>query len=1036
MSIDRRDDADNPSNIVNIAQPASVEAASVSIAGSPWRPEHYNPLITGSGARKLADSAVAPLVAFARGYESVQGDQAKEFAKRWGIGDARTKRGGQFLASFRDDGDALVMPWYSVDQQKLDVEDLVKESTHNLQLRPKNARVDERGRPVKYEFLIGSDTVLDFHPATSRRWVHGARRVLLAEGLLKADSALTAQLRSHVRDEELYVMAADQNRQNAIERLAALIERIPSGERIAIIGLAGVGNWKQNPEWAGVDVRQKDVLIAFDGDVNTNYNVWSQASQLFTFLEASKRGVPHLVDLASHPMYESAAAATKGFGLDDFFAGVGAWRDLDVMLSDGLPERPARPDDARVGEWRVASDGLSTEECAPVTDSFGNVIGVSWELRVPLGGRMLYSQTRRTPTDDELRTGIFGAGLAETDHAPRCAIEVRWLDKATDREVTATITGPARIAAMDPRDWDRAGAIVPEKLLYHPEWPPKRAMEWLKAVKANEPARMQEQTIWATSGWVPVPGEQVPAYIVGSTVIAPSDEAAMHVQSGVTNAHLAKSSRFGLSDVYTVDDLRDPTQKHDLREDLLELVDTFILDSPWKTKPIAVCVLAAALRPTIPRRNATTFYVVGAAGKGKSWTVRQIMSFWQARAGAWVHELPGSANDTFASTEHALSLMPIWVADDLAPNVDARHASNQESQLESLIRSVFNDLGKRRMNADGTSRSVSEPRSLFVITAENEPGTQSIRERIVNLNLDGLRDGAVERATALGATTLTASRVTAAMIRWQQRSVAPGGEYESWEELIEHTTAMYDYSVEMAKEVLIELGVDRSQAARPAGIVADLCLGLIRLSDLLESVGLKSMAEEHIHWNEGGWLRMIAEQVVLSHLDKAEQAPGVVLMEALRGVLTSGKAYVAAENGSTPFGFQNGARLNALLGWKSDGVEHETATGTRIGYLIIRDGRRIIVFNANAAFDAAKNAYPTRIGHGAKAPNHWRDWAAQGYWSTKWAGPDKNSHVRDVKPHGKVVAVDLDTFLDIELEDIPGEVENRALFGASESKGD
>lgn len=51
-----------------------------------YSPQQYSPNVTDSGALKLADSAVAPLVASARGYSWLQQDAVKTFVADKGMG--------------------------------------------------------------------------------------------------------------------------------------------------------------------------------------------------------------------------------------------------------------------------------------------------------------------------------------------------------------------------------------------------------------------------------------------------------------------------------------------------------------------------------------------------------------------------------------------------------------------------------------------------------------------------------------------------------------------------------------------------------------------------------------------------------------------------------------------------------------------------------------------------------------------------------------------------------------------------------------
>ena len=116
---------------------------------TPWTAADYAPIVRQSGAVKLASAGIAPLVVAARGYESVAEPQSKDFSKRNGIGDGRSKRGQQFNACFRDGGDLLSMPWYSVDQQVRLAEELDLSSPVSIQIRPQNPRKNDHRSRLK-----------------------------------------------------------------------------------------------------------------------------------------------------------------------------------------------------------------------------------------------------------------------------------------------------------------------------------------------------------------------------------------------------------------------------------------------------------------------------------------------------------------------------------------------------------------------------------------------------------------------------------------------------------------------------------------------------------------------------------------------------------------------------------------------------------------------------------------------------------------------------------------------------------------------
>lgn len=950
-----------------------------SAARTPWLPQHFNPLVTRSGAVKLAASGIAPLVAAARGYESVDKAQAKDFAKNWGIGDGRSKKGSQFLASFRDDGDVLVMPWYRAGQSRLSALDFVKPSPDSLQIRPENPRIsDVSNKPVKYEFLVGEDTVIDYHPAVTHMWLSGVRRTMIAEGLLKGDSALSAQLRHHVGDAELYLVDGDYDRLKAMTRLAGLMDRIPPDERVGILNIAGVGNWRSNPEWSLTDLKGQEVLIAFDADVKENWNVWNMAKDLFNFVENSRKATPYLIAIHESPAGGPAVAGSSAkIGLDDFFYSIGDWSDLDSMLVPELPERPARGENDVADDllWRVTEDGCAVEECKKFNDPEGNLLSIRWLTRVRIGGRISRFETRRAATRGEIAGRAFGYQVVPERYPLFCTVTLSWRDDATDQVISADVTGPGTILNYPPAEWVRYGAVLPKALLRHPEWPPHKGPEWLQAIKGNNSEDVEDLTIWTTMGWVPVENEDTQAFIVGNDIVAISDAAAKSTMPGVDENLLAGSTAFGVDDVYTGPGFTDPAGKYNLVADIKEIYGAYITDGPWKTPQQAMTMLAAALRPTVPLPTSVACYFVGAPQQGKSWTAKRIMAFWQHEKNSW-ESLPGSASDTYASTENAVSKTPIWVVDDFAPTADRRVAESMESSIGSLIRAVNNNLSKRRMNMDMTAQAVPTPMALLILTAENEHSMQSIRERVVNVEFTGLVSKKMGRLNKLSARGTTASRVTAAILRMYIQKGAEAG----WQNMVRELVEIRDNAIEEARKLLMAVKIAEADASRPAEIIGDLSMGLAAFAELAEMMGLYKISDA-FGWGPGDGCLLITEQVSYGHLNKSDVSPGRVLLDSIRNLLAAGKGHIARmdKSGVEPYEGADFDLQNALLGWSRDGQGIWRPRGTTIGYVAPmkkREGEEahdIIYLSRDDAFNEAQRAYPKRIQHGVDPTTSWRN---------------------------------------------------------------
>ncbi|MGY6496643.1 MAG: hypothetical protein ACXIUP_00280 [Microcella sp.] len=946
---------------------------------TPWSAKDYAGIAPGSGAVKLASSGVAPLVAAARGYSTVTPESADDFATKRGMGDRRSKMGRQFRGLFLDGGDALIMPWFRLDQMQASVDEIEAQRDTTVQYRPSNPRINEHGKVVKYEFASGGGTFLDVHPATPRTWFSSTPRTLIAEGLLKGDSALTAQLRTWYDDDTLAATSADvSNRNTALRRLAQLLDGIPQSERTSIVSIGGVGNWRQNPEWFGMRLQGKPVIVAFDGDVDTNWNVWAQAADMYQFLADSKKAEPALLSLSSNPTAAAALHDDPHMGLDDFFRSHGVWADLESMIQPDLPARPARADQAQIGDWRVSPDGLNVQEYVE-TPSEGSARGLGhWVTRVPLGGRVYSYEVHRPASDEENEGKPFGSGLNESNYPKFCSIELAWADHVTNNPVTATITGPSSILSYPPSEWERKGASIPKEIELHEHWPPQRGAEWLRAVKRNRADEIDSRTVWATMGWVPVEGEESQAFVVGKQVIAQNEGAARGTIPGVVGSQLTNAERFGLHDVYTGPNFTDPTGEHNLADDLRTLLDVYWYNTPWLNQRIAATMLSMALRPAVPLPTSVAAYFVGAPQKGKSWSARQCMSFWQARSGVWKHTLPGSASDTFATTESAVAKTPIWVVDDLAPQTDRKTAEMQESKIGDLIRAVHNKLGKRRMNRDMTEREVPTPMALTIFTAENEAPVQSIRERVVSVEFTGLRAKEMNAADDLANKTTVASRVTAALVRMY---IARGQE-QGWEQIVATLRKEREDGIEIAREILEGLGIARGDTSRPAEIAADLSMGLQGLVDLLLLLGMDEEADL-IDWGSPEqMLYLVAEQVGQGHLNKAQVSPGQVLLDCIRGLLASGAGHIAnVENPSAPpISGDNAAAANMLLGWVADSQGDMRPRGSTLGYLTKvgtpgsdKEPDEILFMLADDAFQLAQTKYPKRIQYGASPTTSWRN---------------------------------------------------------------
>ena len=337
--------------------------------GGHWTREQYeNTWVSGTQVDKLMDSAVAPLVAAARGYSTIeprainlQGrEQATDLRHYQGynphaIPDEGPQR-QRLQACLEKGGDILVMPWTDPEEAATGAAASVN------QYRPSKPAIDGNGRPQKYEFPARRRVPIGVHPAFPGSYKKGATTVIIAEGLLKGDSALSAMLTERLGDATRLNWDGG-TREEAIERLRGLLEEATgdpeTGEYapVLILTIGGSGNWHDSPDWDTYRLGGRRVLIGFDGDVATNPDVYAQAKKLWALLSTTKK-------VKSLGLLSPTVKGNPTAGIDDYLAYHGEWSDLLEQVQYKLPKAPLNPkilDLAAEKAAEAAKTGLTIE---------------------------------------------------------------------------------------------------------------------------------------------------------------------------------------------------------------------------------------------------------------------------------------------------------------------------------------------------------------------------------------------------------------------------------------------------------------------------------------------------------------------------------------------------------------------------------------------------------------------------------------------------------------------------------------------------
>lgn len=942
-----------------------------------WGPEDYGITLAGSGALKLADSGVAPLVALARGYARVDEGNFSEVMKTVGS-KLNSKQGRRLKRTIGEGtGEGMTMPWYSI----ADLQNARRTGNSAepicYQIRPARPEMGDNGRPLKYEFLFGGITPLDIHPAVPSTWIDSTPVVVIAEGLLKGDSALSAYLFENGASwEDLAGVGVE----DPAARLAELLDAIPEANRLVIISIACIYNTSQNPvDWREINLKGREGWIAFDADLEENKFVYDAAVRLWKDLEGRARmGKMRILNPTSTT---GDGGMIAKMGVDDYLAQVGQWSDLISFLVDELPAPPQRDSDEKAGNWRVSKDGCSAEECVPVMNGPGGTLsGYAWDEKVDLGGRIHGSDTRRQPTDSEIRRGVLDPNIGVDDvEAINARVEISWR-AGGDKDgaiLTAIVEGPENFLGYSPAEWDKRGARITTALLRHPSWPPRGVSgeKWLSAIKGHRVSDIVDSTRWMQMGWVPVEGHD-PAFIIGDQVIGDPDMEPASVLPGVDSSELPVTGHYGVNKNAIDADWSDPRHVESMRQDLRDVIKAYVTDEPFTKRESVALILAAALRPVLPLRPRATCYLWGPKGGGKSWGAERMMAFWARQEGDWIGMLPGSAKDTFAYLENAVARANIWVVDDLAPSSNKRQVETENQKLEDLTRQIFNNATKGRMNADMTSRKVNKPVAQLIMTAENELTTPSARERLVplyigkgSLNPSSAPTDALEALHAEG----TPARLSAHLIRYVRHQAAEqDGGWAAW---MTNLDARVKHSQEIVSRRMKDKGAASGSLKRTATLAADLIIVFDLVRQFARYLGMERDIIEL--FSSEGLPKDLIELVHNAHAENQTHAPGVSVISALSMLLSMGRAHVAAaEDPLRPplvdSDGQSDTFANMALGWVSAGSDGTLkGNGPRIGTVVTVHGERTILFDPQTAFKQAQDEFPDIIQHGQQPSAAW-----------------------------------------------------------------
>jgi hypothetical protein len=292
--------------------------------------------------------------------------------------------------------------------------------------------------------------------------------------------------------------------------------------------------------------------------------------------------------------------------------------------------------------------------------------------------------------------------------------------------------------------------------------------------------------------------------------------------------------------------------------------------------------------------------------------------------------LPGHWSSTGNSLESIAFAAKdaLLTVDDFAPSGSAADVARLHREAERLLRAQGNAAGRQRMRADAALRPVKPPRGLILSTGEEIPRGQSLRARLLAIE--------VEKGD------IDAGKLTAA-----QRDAAAGLYAEALAGFVRWLAGRYgDVRNRLAAEraELRDRTAGDGQHARTPGIVADLALGLRYLLAFAAESGAIGAAERAALW-ERGWAALCAAGAQQAEHGRAADPVGQFL-RLLAAALASGRAHVAATDGDSP-------ETPSAWGWRREEARDGPAwraQGRRVGWI---DGEALYL-EPEASYAAAQ----------------------------------------------------------------------------------
>jgi hypothetical protein len=270
----------------------------------------------------------------------------------------------------------------------------------------------------------------------------------------------------------------------------------------------------------------------------------------------------------------------------------------------------------------------------------------------------------------------------------------------------------------------------------------------------------------------------------------------------------------------------------------------------------------------------------------------------------------------------------LFVVDDFAPQGNSVDVARYHAAADRLFRAAGNHAGRGRLDSTARLRESKPPRALILSTGEEIPRGQSVRARLLILEI-------------------SKGDISGADLAVCQHDAGGGLYAESMAGFLQWLAGRYDQS-RAALEAKIEH--NRSKAlfnaahARTPEILANLQAGFelyLEFAVATDAIGVCDADRlAHRCWDA------LCEAAAAQAKHQGETEPTARFLSLLRSVISSGRAHLEARTGGEP------DRASESCGWRRDRSGNSMPLGDCIGWV---DGDHVYL-EPTAAFRAAQMA--------------------------------------------------------------------------------